>query len=72
MLRFSGPYVVVFVEYLISMEIRGQGTFITTSVIFVAIKLTGCDTNENWGENEGSENRVPAICNSVSVSNKLY
>ena len=53
------------------MDIRGQDTFITTSVIVVAVKLTGCDTNEKWCKNEGSENRVPTISNSVSVSIKL-
>ena len=54
------------------METRGQDTLITTSVIFVAVKLTGCDTNEKWCQNEGSENKVPVISNSVSMSIKLY
>ena len=57
---------------LVSMKTRGQDSFITTSVIVVAVKLTGHDTNEKWCKNEGSENRVPAIGNSVSMSIKLY
>ena len=32
--------------YLVLMETRGQDTFITNSVIVVAIKLAGYDTNE--------------------------
>ena len=49
------------------MEIRGEDIFITTNVIVVAVKLTGCDSNEKW-----SKNRVPTIGNYVSVSIKLY
>ena len=41
-------------------------------VFFVVVKLTGCDANEKWCKNEGSENSVPAIVNSVSVPIKLY
>ena len=47
-LRFSGPVCCSICGrqvYLVSMETRGQDTFITISVI-VAVKLTGCDTNE--------------------------
>ena len=54
------------------METRRQDTFTTTSDIVVAIKFTGCDTNEKWWKNEGSENRIPAIGNSVLMSLKLY
>ena len=54
------------------METRGQNTFSTTSVIFVVVKLSGFDTNEKWCKNQGSENRIPAIGNSVSMSIKLY
>ena len=49
------------------METRGQDTFITTSVIVLAVTLTGCDINEKW-----SKNRVPTISNSVSMCIKLY
>ena len=53
------------------METRDQDTFITTSVIVVVVKLTGCDTNGKWCKNEGSENRVPIIGNSVSMPIKI-
>ena len=49
------------------METTGQNTFSTTSVIGVAVALTGCDTNENFGQKEGSENKVLTISNSVSL-----
>ena len=54
------------------MESRANDTFITISIIFVAVKLMGCDTNEKWYNNEGFENRVPVISYSVSMSIKLH
>ena len=57
---------------MVSMETRGQDTFTTTSVIGVVVQLTGCYTNEKWCKNEGSDNKVPSIGNSVSMSIKIY
>ena len=47
------------------METRGQDTFITSSVIVVAVKLNGCGTK--WCKND-SENKVLTIGNSVRIS----
>ena len=54
------------------MKTRGLDTFITTSVGFVDVELTRCDTDETWCKNAGSENRVPMISDSVSMSIKLH
>ena len=54
------------------MATRYQDKFTNISVSFVSVTWTGCDANGNWGKHEGSENSVPVIGKSVSLSIKLY